>query len=340
MELNDYPVRICVAGSRSWHDRRMFDIILREYLSWAGVEQKLCFNFMSKDFTNQRFGKLVVIRERPDLKKSYNRFVECFCDCGNSKVIRLDFLKNGHTQSCGCLQKELTSARSITHDLSDIPEYGIWKNIKQRCYNPKNNNYLYYGGRGVVMCDEWKKSFKAFYRDVGPRPSPEHTIDRKDNDKGYCKENCRWATKKEQSNNISTNVFYTHRGEIKNLGDWCDELGLNFSTVYSRIRRGWCFEEAIRTTKLTVNTLCDISGINKTISEWCSVNRLPISTVKNRLYKGWTLEEALRPIEREVFEFDGSKLTLYEWCCLMDVDQDNTYLRIIRGEKFEDIVKE
>ena len=294
---------------------------------------------MSKDFTNRRFGKLVVIRERPDLKKSYNRFVECLCDCGNSKVIRLDFLKNGHTQSCGCLQKELTKKRSLRHDLSSVPEYGIWKNIKQRCYNSKNNNYHYYGSSGVTMCAEWRDSFEAFYHDMGPRPSLDHTVDRKDGTQGYSKDNCRWATRKEQANNIASNVFYNYNGRTQNLGDWCVELGLNFSTVYSRIRRGWCFEEVIRTIKLTINTLCEIGGISKTISEWCFDNGLSTSTVRNRLHKGWTLEEALKPIEKEVFEFDGSKLTLYEWCCLLDLDQDNIYFRIIRGEKFEDIAR-
>ena len=293
---------------------------------------------MLKDFISQRFGRLVVIKERPDLKKSNNRIVECLCDCGESKAIRLDYLKNGHTQSCGCLQKELTIARSIKHGFRHLPEYNVWSMIKQRCYNEKRTDYSRYGGRRIAISDEWFNNFEAFYRDMGVKPAPSYTIERKNNDEGYSKNNCYWATRKEQANNRVTNVFYTHDGKTKHLPDWCKELELNYSIIYSRIRRGWCFEEAIKITKLSLDTHYEIEGVSKTFLEWCENSRLLFGTVRNRILNGWTFREALRPIEKEIFEFEGSKLTLYEWCCLMDLDQNTTYLRILRGEKLEDLI--
>ena len=94
------------------------------------------------------------------------------------------------------------------------------------------------------MCDEWKESFEAFYRDMGPRPSNEHSIDRKDNSKGYSKDNCRWATKKEQNNNRRDNVYYEFDGEKKTLAEWCHELQIPYQRMYKLLERGFSFEDA------------------------------------------------------------------------------------------------
>lgn len=296
---------------------------------------------MKQDFTNQRFGTLTVIRQIPDVKatRAYG-IVECLCDCGVVKTYQMSHLKSQNTQSCGCQRNKVISAKATTHGQSTLLEYDIWASIKQRCYNEKCDAYSKYGGRGITIADEWKNSFETFYKDMGPKPSKKHSIDRRENDEGYNKDNCRWATRKEQQNNVSNNIFYTYKGETKNLLDWCKELELNFSTIYSRIYRGMLFEVAIKITKLSADTLYEIDGITKTLLEWCDNSRLLLAIIRNRLSNGWTFEEALRPIEKEVFEVEDSALTLYEWCCLMDLDHNTTYLRIIRGEKLDTIIKE
>ena len=118
-----------------------------------------------------------------------------------------------------------------------------------RCYNEKNNSYLEYGGCGITVCDEWRESFEAFYQDMGPRPSQDHSIDRKENDKGYSKENCRWDTWEEQASNRRNNLFYDYNGVKRTLAAWCRELSLNYPTVYARLQSGMPFEKAVEFEK-------------------------------------------------------------------------------------------
>jgi hypothetical protein len=195
------------------------------------------------DLSGQKFGRLTVIERLFERRNHDYRSALwlCRCDCGNEVRTYAGYLKSGNTKSCGCLHKEAVTKHGFRH----LPEYNIWRGMLDRCYNKETAAYPRYGGRGITVSDEWKESFEAFYRDMGTRPSEDYSIDRKDNDKGYSKENCRWATSEEQMRNRSNNVYYEKDGEKKLLKQWCNELGLNISTVYDRIRRGWTFEEAI-----------------------------------------------------------------------------------------------
>jgi hypothetical protein len=154
------------------------------------------------------YGKLTIIRECSGIKYTdktrEHRQYECQCECGNICVVQLRNLKINKTISCGCYARERQKEASIKHNLHKSPEYSSWISMKQRCYNPKSTPYDSYGGRGITVCDRWLESFDNFYEDMGPKPSPTHSIDRIDNYKlidGYSKDNCRWATKSEQVQN-------------------------------------------------------------------------------------------------------------------------------------------
>lgn len=194
------------------------------------------------DLSGQRFGKLVVVERLFERKGYLSSVWVCTCDCGKEARVFMTNLKRGFTTSCGCAQKEAVTK----HGLSSTPEHRVWRGIKERCYNPKNERYSDYGQRGITMSDEWRDNFEAFYRDMGPRPSPDHSIDRIENDKGYYKGNCRWATDEVQARNKRNNVLIEYNGTTKTLSEWCRELGLSRPAVNGRMLRGMTFEEAIR----------------------------------------------------------------------------------------------
>jgi len=163
----------------------------------------------------------------------------CQCDCGVQKVFSAGNLRSGASSSCGCLQIELTISRSTKHGCSPrnqrTPEYRTWKHVTQRTTNPKAIRYADYGGRGVTLCDRWANNFENFLEDMGLKPSPKHSIERKDNDLGYSPENCYWATAKEQSRNTRKNRFVTYKGATKCVGEWSEILGINYGTLLSRL---------------------------------------------------------------------------------------------------------
>lgn len=196
------------------------------------------------NLVGQRFFRLTVTARH--YKNATNGSVkwECLCDCGNTIAVTTSSLRTHNTRSCGCYRKEVVMASNTSHGMYGSPEHTTWRAIKGRCYEKSHVGYSRYGGRGITMSDEWKNDFQAFYHDMGPRPSPNHSIERNDNDKGYYKENCCWATRLEQANNTSRNIYCEFDGEIKSLSDWCRELNLSYPKMCRHIRKGFSFEDA------------------------------------------------------------------------------------------------
>ena len=122
--------------------------------------------------------------------------------------------------------------------------YGSWKGIIQRCCNPKSPAHHKYGGRGITVCERWR-SFKAFYEDMGPRPSPLHSIERINNNGNYELGNCRWATRREQSRNTRQNVMLVFSGRTQCIAAWAEERGMKPKTLCRRLKCGWPVELAI-----------------------------------------------------------------------------------------------
>lgn len=135
----------------------------------------------------------------------------------------------------------------MTHGLSYTPEYRAWQQMRLRCTSPKHAAWPSYGGRGITVCDRWLESVQAFVADMGPKPTPQHELDRIDNSKGYEPGNCRWATRKANDRNRRSNRMVTFRGERLALAEWCERLGLPRDTTKKRLDAGWPVEKALTT---------------------------------------------------------------------------------------------
>lgn len=169
--------------------------------------------------------------------KSGNVVWECVCSCGTRCYASATRLITGRKQSCGCLQKERQRAGVTTHGLSYSRTYRSWTSMISRCHNPKSTSYESYGGRGILVCDQWRFSFEAFMSDMGARPDG-HSLGRLDGNLGYCPSNCRWESAMQQSHNRRNTVFLTIGAETLPLSVAARKYGVHASCISKRIKRG------------------------------------------------------------------------------------------------------
>lgn len=200
-------------------------------------------NELTVNYVGQTFSRLTVLR-RADSDTKGNHFWECKCECGVVKTLRGSNLKNGQVQSCGCLATDTHTKHGSANRGEKTPEYKIWAGMNNRINNPKNPAYKHYGGRGLTLAPRWS-DFQSFLEDMGLRPSPQHSVDRVDNNLGYSPENCRWATREEQGRNRRNNHLMEYRGESKTVVEWSEASGIPYRTILSRLRLGYTPEEVM-----------------------------------------------------------------------------------------------
>jgi hypothetical protein len=210
-----------------------------------------------KDLTGQVFGRWTVLHK--DARSRRKTYWLCRCECGNETVVQGGNLKDGQSQSCGCLRRERTIAKVRTHGKTNTPEYRSWKSMLKRCGNPNDPAYGSYGGRGITVCERWS-SFEAFFEDMGNKPAGHHiSIERLDNDGNYEPGNCVWATPAQQARNRRSSRYLTFNGQTKLLSDWASEYSLNRTTVRVRIDQyGWSVERALTEPVVTHSVSCSL----------------------------------------------------------------------------------
>ncbi len=195
------------------------------------------------DRTGQRHGMLEVLGIAG--RRGGALLWRCRCDCGREVVRQGGNLGRPRTKSCGCSShpKKNRSAEE------KLVRRSYWSMLS-RCGNPQSPDYPDYGGRGITVCERWQVpgGCERFVADMGPRPSPTHSIDRRDTNGHYSPDNCRWATPQEQADNKRNNVILEYQGRSANLSQWSKELGINEGTLRSRIiRQKWSVTRAFET---------------------------------------------------------------------------------------------
>lgn len=201
------------------------------------------------DLTNQRFGRLLAIRRVESDSRGQSKWV-VHCDCGQTRIVHGTNLQQGYSTSCGCITRVRLHQNkyNATHQLRHLPEYPIWIGMKRRCRSRSPEVWKYYGGRGISVCQDWQTSFEIFFKDMGPRPSPDHSIDRIDNNGPYSPTNCRWATNKEQKRNCTNSRILEYQGKRQCVAAWADEVGIPISILRHRLSANWAISRLLTTS--------------------------------------------------------------------------------------------
>lgn len=203
------------------------------------------------DLTGKSFDRLMVIARAANKPDGSARW-HCQCICGNTTIVVTTELTKHTTKSCGCLRNEQLATNNLRHGQNRktgiTPEYRAWRKMIDRCYRTRDKDFPRWGGRGITVCEQWRTSFVAFFADVGPRPSAQHTLDRyPDNNGPYEPGNVRWATRTEQARNTRKTVFLTLHGETHCLSEWSEILHIYQNILVARHGYGWSDEKILTT---------------------------------------------------------------------------------------------
>jgi hypothetical protein len=194
-----------------------------------------------EQFTGQQFAQLKM--ERLDGRAHGFVMGVFLCTCGKQKRLRVHSVLDGNTRSCGCLKSRRTKEIFTTHGDTGTTEYLAYAEMRKRCLNPNNHAYTRYGGRGITICQRWMDGYQNFLADMGRRPSPDHSLDRIDNEAGYSPENCRWALADTQAKNRRSSRMFTYEGRSYCMKDLAARLGVSLPTVRWRANAGMSGDE-------------------------------------------------------------------------------------------------
>ncbi len=196
------------------------------------------------DLTGKKFGMLKAVSI--DHKKGTRVYWNCVCECGGKRIVSNDHLQRLENTDCGCTRRHKANWKK--HGMSNTRLYRIWSLMKERCYNSKRKEYKNYGGRGISVCKEWMDSKTFIEWALNNGYSDELTIERIDNNKNYCPDNCRWISKAEQMSNRRSCHYITYNGETKTITQWAKDNNLTYAQLRKRLfNLNWDFETAITT---------------------------------------------------------------------------------------------
>ncbi len=273
--------------------------------------------WIAPDFSPETFGRLTTLSSVYKPEGSKYTLQDFVCTCGNKVTKPRSHVTHGNSSSCGCLKSDVTAARnkaSAKHGYFGTPTYRSWSAMITRCEDPTHMAYHNYGGRGIKI-DPVLREFTGFLAVLGPRPSPEHSVDRHPNRNGnYEPGNVRWATRKEQVRNTRANRVIEYQGKSQCATAWAEEYNLNVSCLIGRLNAGWPIEEALNTPSGKVRksrqgyrppeakggVTYTHNGETLTIYQWAAKTGINGGTINARIKSGWSIGDALTtPVKKK-----------------------------------------
>jgi lambda repressor-like predicted transcriptional regulator len=230
------------------------------------------------------------------------------------------------------------------HGMTGTPEYRAWSAMRRRCNKHTCGFFYLYGARGINICPEWS-SFKQFFADIGPRPGPEYSIGRIDNDLGYSPDNCRWENKEQQSRNTRRSRLISYNGKTQCRKDWAEEYGIDNNTLKQRLEHGWSMQEALTLPAYEKHPryrLVSYRDRTQTVSAWAREYGLDFRVLFYRLNHEWSVEEALNTARYGVnhkkppMTYLGKTQTSAAWAREYGISKSTLRNRIVKGWSIKD----
>lgn len=319
----------------SQHNRSMQEANASKAVDQIKVKRKKAVPITEENTIGKRFGLLTVIALCEPVYYKPRKAI-CQCDCGKKTESFVSSLRGGGAKSCGCEPQKKHAQRFTKHGHSKHPLYSTYKSMLHRCFNKNAQAFKYYGGRGISVCERWrcgadgKDGFECFVIDMGNKPTSKHSIDRIDNNGSYSPENCRWATPKQQGNNVRSNFKIPHGDKIKTISELSEGAVVSYETLRSRLKSGWDVEAArIKPSQIRPLT---INGVSKTIREWSEQTGVPIKLIQARLNAGWSPQRAiLEKVRQTKITINGVTRLISEWSRLSGIKMGTIAGRLNRG---------